>query len=81
MAARAIAHRPAQSIVFYGLRGVGKTVLLNELLGSARQAGWICAMVEADTGSERTRKTRREAGFCLTCGEQLSLTGVCGNCD
>ncbi len=54
MAARAIAHRPAQSIVFYGLRGVGKTVLLNELLGSARQAGWICAMVEADTGSERT---------------------------
>ena len=33
------------------------------------------------TGSERTRKTRREAGFCLTCGEQLSLTGVCGNCD
>lgn len=36
MVARALAGRPAQSIMFYGLRGVGKTVLLNELLGSAR---------------------------------------------
>lgn len=54
MVARAVAGRPAQSIVFYGLRGVGKTVLLNELLGSARTAGWICAKVEADTGTERT---------------------------
>lgn len=54
LTARALAGRSTQSIVFYGLRGVGKTVLLNELLGSARNAGWICAKVEADTGSERT---------------------------
>ncbi|MCB0992120.1 MAG: ATP-binding protein [Acidimicrobiales bacterium] len=54
MVARALAGRPAQSIMFYGLRGVGKTVLLSELLGSARAAGWIAAKVEADTGSERT---------------------------
>lgn len=32
-------------------------------------------------GSERTRKTQREGGFCGGCGEQLPLTGVCGNCD
>ena len=33
---RAVAGRPAQSVVFNGLRGVGKTVLLNELLDSLK---------------------------------------------
>ena len=51
--ARAEADRSAQSIVFYGLRGVGKTVLLNELLRNARMPGWISAKVEADLGSDR----------------------------
>lgn len=54
MTARALAGRPAQSLVFYGLRGVGKTVLLLELLGASRSAGWIAAKVEADTGPDRT---------------------------
>jgi hypothetical protein len=54
MCSRAESGRPAQSIIFYGLRGVGKTVLLNEMLADARDAGWIAAKVEADTGSERT---------------------------
>lgn len=31
-------------------------------------------------GGEGSRDVRREAGFC-DCGMQLSLTGVCGNCD
>jgi hypothetical protein len=31
-------------------------------------------------GSARSRDVRREAGFC-GCGLQLSLTGVCVNCD
>ena len=51
---RAEAGRPAQSIVFYGLRGVGKTVLLNELYGKALEADWIAAKIEADLGSDRT---------------------------
>lgn len=51
---RAVRRRPAQSIVFNGLRGVGKTVLLNELLDAARGDGWIVAKVEADLGGERT---------------------------
>lgn len=51
---RAVSGRPAQSIVFNGLRGVGKTVLLNELLDAARKDGWIVAKVEADVGTERT---------------------------
>jgi len=31
-------------------------------------------------GRERSRDIRREGGFC-GCGMQLSLTGVCANCD
>jgi hypothetical protein len=51
---RAMARRPAQSMMLTGLRGVGKTVLLNEMLGRARGAGWIVAKVEADHGAGRT---------------------------
>ena len=36
-----------RSWVLNGLRGVGKTVLLNELLGRASSAGWITAKAEA----------------------------------
>lgn len=64
--ARAEAGRPAQSMVCYGLRGVGKTVLLNELHASARAAGWISAKVEADTGSERTPFRRQVASSLHT---------------
>ena len=51
---RAMSGRPAQSMVLYGLRGVGKTVLLNELADAARRDGWIVGKVEADLRSERT---------------------------
>ncbi|HEV7722823.1 MAG TPA: ATP-binding protein, partial [Iamia sp.] len=51
---RAVAGRPAQSTVFNGLRGVGKTVLLNELLDEARRDTWIVAKIEADLGDGRT---------------------------
>lgn len=51
---RALAGRPAQSTILNGLRGVGKTVLLNELSAAARDHGWITAKVEADLGSEST---------------------------
>ncbi len=51
---RAMAGRPAQSVVINGLRGVGKTVLLNELLDDARRDRWIAAKVEADLGDRRT---------------------------
>lgn len=33
------------------------------------------------TREKRTRQVQREAAFCERCGEQKSLTGVCGNCD
>jgi AAA ATPase domain len=51
---RAVARRSVQSLVLYGLRGVGKTVLLNELYDAARRDGWITAKVEGDLGGGRT---------------------------
>jgi hypothetical protein len=48
--------RTAQPVVLYGLRGVGKTVLLSRLAADARGRGWIVAQVEAGAG-----KSLREA--------------------
>jgi len=39
--------RAAQSFVFYGLRGVGKTVLLNSIQKSAEGRGFSCVWIEA----------------------------------
>jgi len=44
---RAEAGRPTQSPILTGLRGVGKTVLLNDLASRARSRDWIVAHVEA----------------------------------
>ncbi|WP_217634153.1 ATP-binding protein [Raineyella antarctica] len=42
--------RDAQSLVLYGLRGVGKTVLLTRFAQMARDRAWIVAQVEAKSG-------------------------------
>lgn len=42
--------RSTQPVVLYGLRGVGKTVLLSDFRRSAAEAGWIVASVEAGAG-------------------------------
>src|SRR5438093_10912713 len=38
--------RPEQGLALWGLRGVGKTVLLNDLAGRAEAAGWGTGYVE-----------------------------------
>lgn len=48
--------RSAQPVVLYGLRGVGKTVLLSRFSHTAQARGWIVAQVEAGSG-----KSLREA--------------------
>ncbi|MGH9000452.1 MAG: ATP-binding protein [Acidimicrobiia bacterium] len=60
---RAAMGRPSQSVVLTGLRGVGKTVLLNDLADRARAGGWVVAQVEAraegdDGASFRAKMTR-----------------------
>lgn len=45
--ARITAGRDDRSLVLFGLRGVGKTVLLSELMSTAEEAGWIVGFAEA----------------------------------
>jgi hypothetical protein len=49
---------------------------------SSRTGTWYVEHPESGgrLGSRRSADVRREARFC-TCGMQLSLTGVCVNCD
>ena len=42
----------ARPMALYGLRGVGKTVLLRDLYIRAKRKGWIAAYVEADPGKD-----------------------------
>ena len=44
------AGRDAQSLVLFGLRGVGKTVLLSRFARMAEEREWIVAQVEAKSG-------------------------------
>jgi hypothetical protein len=59
MTARAEAGRSSQSLVLTGLRGVGKTVLLNDMAERARIRGWIVARVEARHDTESAGSTFR----------------------
>lgn len=43
---------PEQGIVIHGLRGVGKTVLLNKLEEVATEAGWVTAFSEVRRGDD-----------------------------
>jgi AAA ATPase domain len=42
--------RPARGLTFVGVRGVGKTALLNEIRRQATDRGWIVAKIEAARG-------------------------------
>lgn len=52
--------RPERSLIYSGLRGVGKTVLLLEFETLTRESGWVCNDVE-EVGSGDFRQTFAEA--------------------
>ncbi len=56
--------RPERSLVYSGLRGVGKTVLLLEFETLARESGWVCNDVE-EVGSGDFRQTFAELAYQL----------------
>jgi hypothetical protein len=51
---RAMAGRVSAPMVMYGLRGVGKTVLLESFAAHAEEAGWLTASIEAGLGPSAT---------------------------
>jgi hypothetical protein len=54
--------QPERSLIYSGLRGVGKTVLLQEFETLAREAGWVCNDVE-EVGSGDFRQTFAELAY------------------
>jgi hypothetical protein len=54
--------RPERSLVYSGLRGVGKTVLLLEFETLARERGWVCNDVE-EVGTGDFRQTFAELAY------------------
>lgn len=47
-----------RSLMLTGLRGVGKTVLLNSLWSQAERAEWFCAFLEGSSGARGAQSTR-----------------------
>ena len=47
---RAERGKSGQPMILYGLRGVGKTVLLTRMRHDAESRGWVTAQVEAGSG-------------------------------
>jgi hypothetical protein len=56
--------RPERSLIYSGLRGVRKTVLLLEFETLTRERGWICNDVE-EVGSGDFRQTFAELAYQL----------------
>ncbi len=73
---RAASGRASQSMVLTGLRGVGKTVLLNDLADRARGRDWVVAQVEARAdGDSRNASFRSMVARSLN----MSLRQVAGS--
>ncbi|PQZ89551.1 ATP-binding protein [Arthrobacter sp. MYb227] len=58
LVARTKLSRHSRSMMLSGLRGVGKTVLLNKLRGIARAHGWLTIKIEAQTGASAAKDVR-----------------------
>lgn len=57
---------PARGIVLSGLRGAGKTVLLNEMRDRAERAGWFSVSIEARPDSAGAQSVRRTLARDIT---------------
>ncbi len=63
---RAEKKKSAQSVALYGLRGVGKTVLLVQFEKEAKKRDWITMRIEATTGKPLRELLDRELKTALT---------------
>jgi len=62
MVAKSRVKRNDGGLIIYGLRGVGKTVLLNELHRNVERAGWVTIQFEARPGSAGPIAARQSLG-------------------
>lgn len=62
MVAKSRRRRNDGGLILYGLRGVGKTVLLNQLQQNVEKAGWVTVQLEARPGDTGARVSRQSLG-------------------
>lgn len=62
MVAKSRRRRNDGGLILYGLRGVGKTVLLNQLQQNVEKAGWVTVQLEARPGESGARVSRQSLG-------------------
>ena len=68
-----------RGILLTGLRGVGKTVLLNEFAEQARRNGWLVVQIEAQPGEEGRGAVRKKLARELQLGaRRLRSTSAWG---
>ncbi len=79
--------RAARSFIFYGLRGVGKTVLLNTIRRDAEGRGFSCVQIEAPEDRSlpailapalRASLIKLSAGDALRAGLEKALSSLAG---
>lgn len=68
--------RPARGSMLVGVRGVGKTVLLNEIRRRALERGWIVAKVEASRGQPLRRAVAQSLNSALRSATGRHRRGV-----
>ncbi len=68
----------SQSLVVTGLRGVGKTVLLNEFARKARDRGWIVAQIEGPSDYDDAHSTEGSLRVKLARGLHSSMREALG---
>ncbi|MCC6496316.1 MAG: ATP-binding protein [Propionibacteriaceae bacterium] len=59
---RAKRHNIDRGMIMSGLRGVGKTALMNKLVGMAETHSWICVVTEGQTSKYGVGDVRRRLG-------------------
>lgn len=62
LVARSRREQLSPSLVLYGYRGVGKTVLLNAMRRQAERAGWLCIGIEGQSTEAGTQAVRQRLG-------------------
>ena len=65
---------PTQSVIFSGLRGVGKTVLINRLQTVAEEKGIFCRHIEVE---ERNDFISQIASWCLSTLVKIPFPFLC----
>lgn len=74
--ARARSRRPARGIVLYGLRGVGKTVLLNKFRDMATRHGWLVCEIEGRGENVQRERVRLVIGLLRAVMNDLHRRGA-----